>query len=159
MPNTQVITEALKAARKVNDYATAVRILEGLKEKVENKGQYQAYLDELKPVLNDLGTSFAFYLQTLHVTWAAPPRGPDEESIVMCWYTGWRLIAYRCYQQGGALWPLILCSAYIRGLLETRVTGTSTEEPGESGWGTGYNKSKFACHAYTHNYTHFPFLI
>lgn len=47
----------MKAARKVNDYATAVRILEGLKEKVENKGQYQAYLDELKPVLKDLGKS------------------------------------------------------------------------------------------------------
>lgn len=45
----------MKAARKVNDYATAVRILEGLKVKVENKGQYQAYLDELAPTLKELG--------------------------------------------------------------------------------------------------------
>lgn len=45
----------MKAARKVNDYATAVRILEGLKEKVENVGQYKAYLDELKPVIKELG--------------------------------------------------------------------------------------------------------
>jgi cytochrome c oxidase subunit 5a len=45
----------LKCARKVNDYATAVRILEGVKEKVENKGQYSAYLDELKPVIQELG--------------------------------------------------------------------------------------------------------
>jgi cytochrome c oxidase subunit 5a len=55
VPTTGVITEALKAARKVNDYATAVRILEGLKEKVENVGQYKAYLDELKPVIKELG--------------------------------------------------------------------------------------------------------
>ncbi|WWD16015.1 hypothetical protein CI109_100440 [Kwoniella shandongensis] len=55
VPSTEVISAALKAARKVNDYATAVRILEGVKEKVENKGQYQAYLDELKPTLEELG--------------------------------------------------------------------------------------------------------
>jgi cytochrome c oxidase subunit 5a len=47
----------LKAARKVNDYATAVRILEGVKEKVENVGQYKAYIEELSPVIKDLGTS------------------------------------------------------------------------------------------------------
>jgi cytochrome c oxidase subunit 5a len=57
VPNTTVITEALKAARKVNDYATAVRILEGVKEKVENVGQYKAYIEELSPVIKDLGTS------------------------------------------------------------------------------------------------------
>jgi cytochrome c oxidase subunit 5a len=56
VPNTTVITEALKAARKVNDYATAVRILEGVKEKVENVGQYKAYIEELSPVIKDLGT-------------------------------------------------------------------------------------------------------
>ncbi|WVF72095.1 hypothetical protein IAT40_006907 [Kwoniella sp. CBS 6097] len=55
VPSTEVINAALKASRKVNDYATAVRILEGVKEKVENKGQYQAYLDELKPTIEELG--------------------------------------------------------------------------------------------------------
>nr|XP_018263722.1 cytochrome c oxidase subunit 5a [Kwoniella dejecticola CBS 10117]OBR85880.1 cytochrome c oxidase subunit 5a [Kwoniella dejecticola CBS 10117] len=57
VPSTQVIDAALRASRKVNDYATAVRILEGVKEKVENKGQYQAYLDELKPTIEELGKS------------------------------------------------------------------------------------------------------
>jgi cytochrome c oxidase subunit 5a len=57
VPTTEVIEAALRASRKVNDYATAVRILEGVKEKVENKGQYQAYLDELKPVIQELGAS------------------------------------------------------------------------------------------------------
>ena len=47
----------MKAARKVNDYATAVRILEGVKEKVENVGQYKAYIEELSPVIKDLGMS------------------------------------------------------------------------------------------------------
>ncbi|WWC89908.1 uncharacterized protein L201_004837 [Kwoniella dendrophila CBS 6074] len=55
VPSTQVIDAALRASRKVNDYATAVRILEGVKEKVENKNQYQAYLDELKPTIEELG--------------------------------------------------------------------------------------------------------
>lgn len=55
VPTTDVIEAALRSARKVNDYATAVRILEGVKEKVENKGQYKAYLEELKGVIDELG--------------------------------------------------------------------------------------------------------
>ncbi|KIR28895.1 hypothetical protein I307_02936 [Cryptococcus deuterogattii 99/473] len=67
VPSTEVINAALQAARKVNDYATAVRILEGVKEKVENKGQYQAYLEELKPTIEELGisTKEELYGQTL----------------------------------------------------------------------------------------------
>ncbi|EPQ60178.1 cytochrome c oxidase polypeptide VI mitochondrial precursor [Gloeophyllum trabeum ATCC 11539] len=55
VPAPSVVEAALRAARRVNDYATAVRIFEGIKEKVENKQQYQAYLDELKPVREELG--------------------------------------------------------------------------------------------------------
>ncbi|KAI5998158.1 COX5A, subunit VA of cytochrome c oxidase [Pisolithus albus] len=55
VPSPGVIEAALRAARRVNDYATAVRIFEGVKEKVENKQQYQAYLDELKSVREELG--------------------------------------------------------------------------------------------------------
>lgn len=55
VPAPEVIEAALRAARRVNDYATAVRIFEGIKEKVENKEQYKAYLQELKPVREELG--------------------------------------------------------------------------------------------------------
>jgi cytochrome c oxidase subunit 5a len=55
VPSPAVVEAALRAARRVNDYATAVRLLEGIKEKVENKQQYQAYLDELKDVREELG--------------------------------------------------------------------------------------------------------
>jgi cytochrome c oxidase subunit 5a len=55
VPAPAVVESALRASRRVNDYATAVRILEGIKEKVENKTQYQAYMDELKPVREELG--------------------------------------------------------------------------------------------------------
>lgn len=55
VPSPAVIEAALRAARRVNDYATAVRVFEGVKEKVENKQQYQAYLDELKGVREELG--------------------------------------------------------------------------------------------------------
>lgn len=55
VPNTAVVDAALRAARKCNDYATAVRILEGVSEKVENKGQYKAYLEELSGTIQELG--------------------------------------------------------------------------------------------------------
>ncbi len=58
VPAPAVVESALRASRRVNDYATAVRIFEGIKEKVENKAQYQAYLDELKPVREELGASY-----------------------------------------------------------------------------------------------------
>ncbi|RDW71477.1 cytochrome c oxidase subunit 5A-like protein [Coleophoma cylindrospora] len=57
VPSPSVITAALKAARRVNDYPTAVRIFEGIKAKVENKGQYEQYLAELKPLREELGVS------------------------------------------------------------------------------------------------------
>ena len=56
VPSTAVVEAAIRAARRVNDYATAVRVFEGVKEKVENKSQYQAYVDELKPLREELGT-------------------------------------------------------------------------------------------------------
>ncbi|KAL6854160.1 cytochrome c oxidase, subunit VA/VI [Trichoderma novae-zelandiae] len=57
VPSPSVVAAALKAARRVNDFATAVRIFEGVKAKVENKNQYQQYLDELKPLREELGVS------------------------------------------------------------------------------------------------------
>ncbi|KAF8638395.1 hypothetical protein AX17_002238 [Amanita inopinata Kibby_2008] len=57
VPAPSVIEAALRASRRVNDYATAVRVFEGIREKVENKTQYEAYLDELKPVREELGIS------------------------------------------------------------------------------------------------------
>ncbi|KAK5662814.1 hypothetical protein OQA88_6225 [Cercophora sp. LCS_1] len=55
VPSPSVLSAALKAARRVNDFPTAVRVFEGIKAKVENKGQYQQYLDELKPLREELG--------------------------------------------------------------------------------------------------------
>ena len=55
VPAPAVVEAALHAARRVNDYATAVRVFEGIREKVENKSQYQAYLDELRGIREELG--------------------------------------------------------------------------------------------------------
>lgn len=55
VPGAAIVESALKAARRLNDYPTAVRIFEGLKEKVENKSQYQAYLDEFASLRKELG--------------------------------------------------------------------------------------------------------
>ena len=58
VPSASVVEAAVRAARRVNDYATAVRVFEGIKEKVENKAQYQAYVDELRPLREELGEFF-----------------------------------------------------------------------------------------------------
>ncbi|KAI8384571.1 cytochrome c oxidase subunit VA-domain-containing protein [Radiomyces spectabilis] len=55
VPAPSVIESALKAARRVNDYATAVRVFEGLQAKVENNKQYEQYLEELAPLRKELG--------------------------------------------------------------------------------------------------------
>ncbi|KAI9750358.1 MAG: Cytochrome c oxidase subunit 6 [Lichina confinis] len=55
VPSPSVIVAALKAARRVHDFPTAVRIFEGVKAKVENKHQYKEYLDELKEHRDELG--------------------------------------------------------------------------------------------------------
>lgn len=55
VPAPKVIEAALRAARRVNDYSTAVRIFEGIAEKVENKAQYEEYLNDLKSVKDELG--------------------------------------------------------------------------------------------------------
>lgn len=55
VPSPEVIESALRASRRVNDYSTAVRIFEGIKQKVENEGQYKQYVDALKGVREELG--------------------------------------------------------------------------------------------------------
>lgn len=55
VPSVEVVQSALKASRRLDTYTTAVRIFEGLREKVENHSQYEAYLQELKPIKDELG--------------------------------------------------------------------------------------------------------
>ena len=55
VPSHEVLEAALKAARRVNDFALAVRIFEGIKHKTENDSQYKQYLEVLKPLREELG--------------------------------------------------------------------------------------------------------
>jgi cytochrome c oxidase subunit 5a len=55
VPSPSVVVAALNAARRVNDFATAVRVFEAIKAKVETPSQYQQYLDELKPLREEFG--------------------------------------------------------------------------------------------------------
>jgi len=57
VPSVEVLSAALKAARRVNDFPTAVRIFEGIKEKVENDVQYQQYLEKLDGLRKELGVA------------------------------------------------------------------------------------------------------
>ncbi|KAK9453735.1 cytochrome c oxidase subunit VA-domain-containing protein [Dipodascopsis uninucleata] len=55
VPSPTVIIKALEAARRVDDFATAVRVFEAIKLKVPRKEHYNAYLEELKDVRESLG--------------------------------------------------------------------------------------------------------
>lgn len=79
VPSPQVVEAAVRAARRVDDYATAVRVFEGVSEKVENKAQYQAYLDELKGLREELGMSKP---SVYRVVVLSRPRHPDQGGVV-----------------------------------------------------------------------------
>ncbi|KAF2467986.1 cytochrome c oxidase subunit VI [Lindgomyces ingoldianus] len=55
VPSPSVIVSALRAARRVNDFPSAVRVFEGIKFKVENKSQYEEYLQDLEGIREELG--------------------------------------------------------------------------------------------------------
>lgn len=59
VPGVDVIESALRASRRLDTYSTAVRIFEGIREKVENNGQYELYLQELKGIKEELGARFS----------------------------------------------------------------------------------------------------
>jgi hypothetical protein len=51
--NTAIVLDRMLIV--VADYSTSVRLFEALREKTENKTQYDAYVNELKPVREELG--------------------------------------------------------------------------------------------------------
>lgn len=77
VPTVEVIEAIIQGARRFNDYPTAVRVLEGLKFKVQKKEQYDAYLQELRPMLDDLGAL------VLHSCYYACPY--ITLSLTICW--------------------------------------------------------------------------
>ncbi|CAL1293627.1 unnamed protein product, partial [Larinioides sclopetarius] len=57
VPEPKIIIAALKACRRLNDYALAVRFLEGVKDKcgIRVKEIYPYILQEIRPTLDELG--------------------------------------------------------------------------------------------------------
>ncbi|XP_050090613.1 cytochrome c oxidase subunit 5A, mitochondrial [Anopheles aquasalis] len=57
VPEPKIIISALKACRRLNDYALAIRFLEGVKDKCGDKTSeiYPYLLQEIRPTLTDLG--------------------------------------------------------------------------------------------------------
>ena len=55
VPPVPVIREALRAARRLNDFATGVRVFGALRTRTENDEQYRAYLEALKADMDELG--------------------------------------------------------------------------------------------------------
>ncbi|XP_065091011.1 cytochrome c oxidase subunit 5A, mitochondrial [Ochlerotatus camptorhynchus] len=57
IPEPKIIAAALKACRRLNDYALAIRFLEGCKDKCGNKVNeiYPYLLQEIRPTLTELG--------------------------------------------------------------------------------------------------------
>ena len=58
IPDPKIVEAALRACRRVNDYALTTRWLEGVREKcVADEKIYQWLLHEIKPTLTELGVS------------------------------------------------------------------------------------------------------
>jgi cytochrome c oxidase subunit 5a len=57
VPEPKIINAGLKACRRINDYALAIRWLEGVKDKCGDKVQeiYPYLLQEIRPTLSELG--------------------------------------------------------------------------------------------------------
>jgi cytochrome c oxidase subunit 5a len=57
VPEPKIINAALKACRRINDYALAIRWLEGVKDKCGDKVNeiYPYLLQEVRPTLKELG--------------------------------------------------------------------------------------------------------
>ncbi|XP_013781698.1 cytochrome c oxidase subunit 5A, mitochondrial-like [Limulus polyphemus] len=59
VPEPKIISAALKACRRVNDYALAVRFLEAVKDKCGNRVKeiYPYIIQEVRPILDELGVN------------------------------------------------------------------------------------------------------
>lgn len=59
VPEPKIVIAALKACRRLNDFALAVRFLEGIKEKCGSKVKeiYPYIINEVRPTLTELGIS------------------------------------------------------------------------------------------------------
>lgn len=59
VPEPKIIVAALKACRRVNDYALAVRFIEAVKDKCGNRVNeiYPYVIQEIRPTLTELGVN------------------------------------------------------------------------------------------------------
>ncbi|XP_023258373.1 cytochrome c oxidase subunit 5A, mitochondrial-like [Seriola lalandi dorsalis] len=58
VPEPKILEAALRACRRLDDLASAIRILEAVKHKAgPNKEIYPYLIQELQPILNELGIS------------------------------------------------------------------------------------------------------
>eukprot|EP00730_Choanoeca_flexa_P016607 TRINITY_DN7886_c0_g1_i1.p1 TRINITY_DN7886_c0_g1~~TRINITY_DN7886_c0_g1_i1.p1 ORF type:complete len:148 (+),score=36.11 TRINITY_DN7886_c0_g1_i1:125-568(+) len=57
VPEPVILEEALRACRRVHDFSTSVRIFEGVKDKAADAETYNYVVNQLKPVVEELGVS------------------------------------------------------------------------------------------------------
>jgi hypothetical protein len=55
VPSVDVVESSLRAARRLNCFATGVRVLEALEDKVDDKKVYAQYQTALRPLVEELG--------------------------------------------------------------------------------------------------------
>jgi hypothetical protein len=57
VPDPTILTAALKATRRVNDFPTSVRVFEGIKDKSPDQATYDYVVQQLQPVIKELQLS------------------------------------------------------------------------------------------------------
>ena len=55
VPTAPILEAAMRAARRLDDFPTAMRVLSGLKNKMPKKKIYEQYMEHLKPLREELG--------------------------------------------------------------------------------------------------------
>lgn len=57
VPTVPVLESALRACRRLNDYAAAMRIFGALRQKCKDDKEYEGYVKYLEPIKQELGVS------------------------------------------------------------------------------------------------------
>jgi len=83
VPTVEVIESMIRAARRFDDFPTAVRAIEAVSFKVEKRSQYDAYVEALSPLMTELGESLR-HLGSLSWVGGSRDRGEKERAEV-CW--------------------------------------------------------------------------
>eukprot|EP00122_Pirum_gemmata_P012646 Pgem_evm1s11763 len=55
IPDKRIIEAAFRCCRRLNFFPPTVRVMEGIKDKTESEADYQTIINDLRPIIDELG--------------------------------------------------------------------------------------------------------